>query len=152
VSIQQRQFRRYFCLGIQGGPPPRNFFLFILYTYKNIRNLCFHDFAWFSEKSGMVAELFHKNVPESLCTENWGTLLLRVTWCVTNFVHLDTLTFQCDFKFKTCLARYDHRNLIYEESSYTMTWYEVKTDLKRAWRFLRTNKNSLKISFRGYSV
>ena len=25
--------------------------------------------------------------------------------------------------------------------TYTMTWYEERTDLKRAWRFLRTNKN-----------
>ena len=57
------------------------------------------------------------------------------------------------FKCKTCLAKYDLVNLICEEFSYTMTWYEEKTDLKRAWRFLRTNKNSpLEILYRGYSV
>jgi len=37
------------CSGKQGGAPPRDFFiLLILYTYKNFRNLCFHDFSWFS--------------------------------------------------------------------------------------------------------
>jgi len=37
--------------------------------------------------------------------------------------------FQCDFKCKTCLIKYDHRNLICEESSYITTLYEEKTDL-----------------------
>jgi len=69
----------------------------------------------------MVPKLFYKNVPESLYIENWGITLPMVTLCVTNFVHLITLTFQCDFKCRTCLAKYDHRNLIREESSNTMT-------------------------------
>jgi len=90
----------------------------------------------------MVPKLFYKNVPESLYIENWGITLPMVTLCVTNFVHLITLTFQCDFKCRTCLAKYDHRNLIREESSNTMTWYEKKTDRKTARRFLRTNKKS----------
>ena len=34
--------------------------------------MCFHDFSWFLETSGMVPELFYKNVPESLYVENWG--------------------------------------------------------------------------------
>jgi len=57
-----------------------------------------------------------------------GVILPGVSWCVINFVNLTTLTFQCDFKCKTCLANmtFDHRNLIREESSYTMTWYEEK--------------------------
>jgi len=40
------------------------------------------------------------------------------------------------------LAKYDIGNLICEEYAYTMTWYEEKTDLKLARRFLRKNKNS----------
>jgi len=36
--------------------------------------------------------------------------------------------------------RKSHR--LCEEQTYTMAWYEEKTDLKRAWRFIRTNKNS----------
>ena len=43
-----------------------------------------HDFSWFSETNGMVPELFYKNVPESLHTENLSTLLPRLlissTW------------------------------------------------------------------------
>jgi len=49
---------------------------FIYCTYNNARNPCFHDFSWFSEASGMVPQIFYKNVPESLWVENWGTL----TW------------------------------------------------------------------------
>ena len=67
----------------------------------------------------------------------------QVSWFVGNLWHLAILTFQCDFKFKICLAKYDHRNLICEDvkSSFTsMTWFEEKTDLKRACRFLRTNE------------
>jgi len=90
-----------------------------------------------------VPELFHKNIPESLYTANMGTIPTMVTWCVSNFGHITTLTFQCDFKCKTCLARYDHRYLICEESSYTITLYEEKTDLTRAWRFICTNKKNL---------
>jgi len=51
-----------------------------------------------------------------------GITLPRVTWCAANFRHLTTLTFQCDLKCKTCLAKYDLRNLIHvKEYSYTMT-------------------------------
>ena len=71
-----------------------------------------------------------------------GAILPSVTWCVANFVHSTTLTFQCDFKCKIFLAKCDLGNLMCEESSYTVTWYEEKTDLKCAWRFLRANKNS----------
>jgi len=90
-----------------------------------------------------VPELFYKNGPESLYIENWGTMPPIFTWCVTNFGHLTALTFQCDFKCKTCLAKHEHRNLICEEPPNTMTWYEEKTDLTRGWRFLHTNKISL---------
>jgi len=34
-------------------------------------------------------------------------------------MHLTALTSQCYFKWKTCVAKYDHRNLICEEFSYT---------------------------------
>ena len=37
-----------------------------VYTCKNLRNLCFHDFSSISETSEMVPELIHKNVSESL--------------------------------------------------------------------------------------
>jgi len=57
----------------------------------------------------MVKELFHKNVPENPQIDNWGTILPRVIWCVANFVHSTTLTFQCDFKCKT-LAPHDLEN------------------------------------------
>jgi len=33
------------CSGNQGGAPPFFVFLLILYTSKNVRNLCFHDFS-----------------------------------------------------------------------------------------------------------
>ena len=92
--------------------------------------------------SGMVPKLLYKDVPDSLYIENMGTTLPMVTWCVTNVGHLTALTFQCNFKCKTCLAKYDHRKLMCEQSSYTMTWYEEKTNLQRAWRFLSTNKDS----------
>jgi len=29
----------------------------------------------------------------------------------------------------------------WEEKTYTLTWYEEKTDLEHLWRFQRTNKN-----------
>jgi len=115
------------------------FFDFILYS--NVRNLYFHDFSWFSETSGMVSELFCKNDPESLYRGYKGTIPPMVTWYVSNFGHLTKSTFQCKFKCKTYLARYDHRYLICKESSYTMTLYE-KTDLTPALRFLRKNKKS----------
>jgi len=66
----------------------------------------------------MVPELFYKNVPESLA--NMDTILPMATGCGANFGHLTTLTFQCNFKCKSYLVRYDHRNLICEESSYSM--------------------------------
>jgi len=65
----------------------------------------------------MMPELFYKNIPESLYIENWSTIPYLVC---DKFVHLTTLTFQCDFKCKTCLAKYDHWSLICEESSHTM--------------------------------
>ena len=71
-----------------------------------------------------------------------GTTLPRVTGCVDNFGHFTNLTFQCKFKFKSCLARYDHHYHICEESSNTMAWSE-NMDLTFAWRFLRTNTNLL---------
>ena len=95
------------------------------------------------------ARVILQKYPESIYIGNMSTIQLMVTWCVTNFGPFTTLTFQYDFKCKTCLAKYDHWNLICEESSYTMTWYEEKTDLKCAWRFLRTNKKS---HFWGYST
>jgi len=126
------------CSRIQDGfvvHHPGASFLLILHTDKNVENLCFHDFSWFSETRGMPLELFCKNVHARLYIENMGTILPRVTWCVTNFGYLTTLAFQCDFKCKTCLAKYDVGNIMCEESSYTMTWYEEETDLKRAWHF-----------------
>jgi len=74
--------------------------------------------------------------------ENWDTVIPRVTWCVANFVHPTTLTFRCDFKCTTFLAKCDIGNLVCTKNSYTMTWHEEKTDLKCAWHFLRRNKNS----------
>ena len=50
-----------------------------------------------------------------------AAILPTVSWCATNFGHITILIFQCDFKCKTCLAKSDHRNLMCEESSYTMT-------------------------------
>jgi len=88
----------------------------------------------------MVPELFYKNVSESLYIENMGKVLAVVPWCVINFGHFTTLIYQCYFKYKTCLAKCDHRNLMCEESSCTITWCEEKTHLNHAWRFLRTNK------------
>ena len=49
-----------------------------------------HDFSWFSEANWIVPDLFYKNVPESLHTENLATLLPRVTWSVAKFVHPST--------------------------------------------------------------
>jgi len=119
---------------------------------ENVRNLCFHGFSWFLETSGMLPKLFYKNIPESLNIQNWGTILPRATWCVTNFWHHNTLAFQCNCKCKTCLAKYDLGNLRCEESSYTMTWYEEKKDLNRALSILRTNKNSLNNPLLGGTV
>jgi len=39
-----------------------------------------------------VPELFSKNIPESVYTENWGTILPLVTWCATNFGHFTAFT------------------------------------------------------------
>ena len=112
-------------------------FLFISYIWKNVRNMCFHDFSWFSEINGMMPELFCKNVPESLYIENMGTMLPMVTWWVIKFGHLTTLILQCAKRGWPDMTT----ETLYVEYSYTMTWYEEKTDLTRAWRFLRTNKS-----------
>ena len=99
------------CSGKQGGAPPQGFFiLLIIYTLKNFRNLCFHDFSWFLETNGMVPEFFAE--------------FSYIGYHTTSFGQLTKLTFQCNFKCKTYLARYDHRYLICKESSYTMTLYE----------------------------
>jgi len=74
----------------------------------------------------MVPELFHKFFPENLYIGYRGTILPMVTSCVPNSGYLNKLTFPCNFKCKTCLARYNHRYLICEASSYTMTLYEKK--------------------------
>ena len=97
--------------------------LLVLYTYKNVRNPCFLEFSWFSETSGMVPDLFNKNVPEILYI---GTMLPVVTWCVANFGHLSKSTFQCNFKCKTYLARYDHPYLIFVKSLPTPSLYMEK--------------------------
>ena len=60
-----------------------------------------HDFSWFSEISARV--------------------ILQECPSLTDFGHFATLIFQYAFKCKRCLAKYDHRYLICEESSYTMT-------------------------------
>ena len=120
--------------------PPFSFFVYFILkcSWWNVRNP-FHDFSWFSETNGMVLELFCKIVPESLYR---GTMPPIVTWYVSNFGHLTKLTFQCYFKCKTSLARCDHWYLTGEEPSCTITFYEKKTGVTRAWRFLRTNKKS----------
>jgi len=69
----------------------------------------------------MVPELFHRNVAESVYVGYMVTVLPKVTWCVDNFGHLTKLTLQCNFKCKTCLARYDHQYLKCGESPNTMT-------------------------------
>jgi len=80
----------------------------------------------------------------------YGYYVTHGYWCVGNFGYVTKLTFQCNFKSKTCLARYDHRYLMCEASSYTMTLYERKTVLTHTWHFLRTNKKSpLKIPLLG---
>jgi len=141
---------RVYCSGILGGGPPRDFcFWFYIACLQNVRNLCFHDFSWFSETSGMVPELVYKNVPESLYIENMGIMLPRVSWCVKNFGHFTTL-FQCDLRCKMCLAKYNHRYLICVKSLPT-PWLNMR--IKLAWPFLSTNKNSpLKIPFLGIQV
>jgi len=45
---------------------------------------------------------------------NHDYLMCNTFWALTTFI------FQCDFKCKTCLARYDHQYLMCEESCYTM--------------------------------
>ena len=73
------------------------------------------------------ARIILQKCPWKLIYRKLGTIVLpRVTWCVANFLHLITLTFQCAFKCKTCLVKYDLGNVICEEPSYTMTWYERK--------------------------
>ena len=47
----------------------------------------------------MVPGLFYKNFPESLYKRYKGTIL---PMAVANFGHLTKLTFQCNFKCKTC--------------------------------------------------
>ena len=112
--------------------PSYRFFYFILYL--NVRNLCFHGLSWFSVTNGMVLELFSKNVPESLC-RGMGTMPPVVTWYVPNFGRLTKLTFRCNFNCKTYLARYDHRYLICEEPSYTMTFYGNKNECNACMTF-----------------
>jgi len=68
----------------------------------------------------MVPELFCKNVPVSLYRGYRGNIPPMVTWYVSNFGHLTKATFQCNFKYKTYLARYDHRCLICKEPCYAM--------------------------------
>ena len=88
------QLKELLTLGIHGWSTTLGVSFFVVFIYlENMRNLCFHDFSWFSKTSGMVPELFCKNVPESLHIQSWGTTLPRVNWCATDFVHLDTLTY-----------------------------------------------------------
>jgi len=94
----------------------------------------------------MVPELLYKNVPESLYVENMGTMLSMVAWCIPNF---STLIFQYDEKCKKRVWPNVTTETLCKGSSYTMTWCEEKTELNRAWRFLRTNKNSLKYPLLG---
>jgi len=61
----------------------------------------------------MMPESFFENVPESLYKGCNG-------YYVDNFGHYSKLTFQCNFKCKTCLAKYDHLYLICDKSSNTM--------------------------------
>jgi len=121
--------------GNQVGAPPR-FFLLILYTYKNVRNLCFYDFSWFSETNGLVSELFSKTIAESLYIGYAGTMLPMVTWYVANFGHLTNISMQFSMQNLfgqiwppiPCMWRvFLHHDLIWQNGSYTcMTFYAHK--------------------------
>jgi len=119
------------------GRPPRMGFFFVDFIY--LEKYSKPVFPWlfliFRDKWNGASVILQK------CP--WKLIIpTRVTWCVRNFVHFTNITFQWDFNCKMCLAKYDHRNLVCEESSYTMTPYDEKTVLKCAWRFVRIIKNS----------
>ena len=110
-------------------------------------------FPWlvliFRDKWNGARVILYKCPWKPIC-RNMDTILPLFICCVTKFDRPTALIFQCKFKCRMFLAKYYHRNVICEESSCTMTWYEEKTDVKRAWCILRTVKNSpLNILFWG---
>jgi len=83
-----------------GGHLGTSFFVDFMYK-KNVRKLCFHDFTWVSETNGMVPELFHKNVRESLYVGKMSATPPMVSGFVGNFEHHTTLDFLTCIKFRT---------------------------------------------------
>ena len=131
------------CSGNLGGPPPRGFFFCWFHILRKILETCV-VFPWlfliFREKWN-GARVISQTSPWKPMYRKLGYYTTLGYLICNKFCAPYAFTFQWHFKSKMCLAKYDHRNLICEESSYTMTWYEEKVNLKRAWRFLRPNKN-----------
>ena len=104
------------------------------------------------------ARVIFKKCPWKLIYRVYGYYTTQWYLMCRQFWTLLKLTFQSNFKCKTCLARYDHLYLVFDEFSKTShvmsfpTWSK-KTDLTRAWRFRLTNKKSpLKSHFLVVSV
>ena len=132
------------------GPPSWGFFFCWFYKLRKILETCttmtFRGFQ--RQVKWCQSFFFYKNVPESWCKR-------KLEYYTTHGYMMCTLMpwhFNVIFRGKPLRQNMTTETLC-EESSYTMTWYEEKTDLKRGWRFLRTNKSSpLKITFCGYNV
>ena len=83
-------------------------------------------FLMFRDQWNSARDIFRKCPWKPIHRVYWVLCYPGYLIC-TQFWHYSKITFQCNFKCKTCLARYDHLCLICGKSSNTMAWPEKKS-------------------------